>query len=93
MSFLKKLFGGGSGGGASKEPDAIDHEGFRIIPTPINEGGKYRLSARIEMGEGEALKSHTLIRADVLNDFDQAAEASIAKAKQMIKEQGERLFG
>lgn len=92
MQFLKKLFGGGSDA-SPKDPEHIDHEGFRIFPTPINEGGKYRLSARIEQGEGEALRSHTLIRADVLNDFDQAAEASVDKAKQMIKEQGERLFG
>ena len=37
-------------------------------------------------------RTHTLIRADVLEDLAAASEASIGKAKQMIDEQGDRLF-
>jgi len=38
-------------------------------------------------------KTHNLVRADTINDYDEAVKASIGKAKQMIDEQGERLFG
>ena len=33
-----------------------------------------------------------MIRADIFTSADEAAEASIRKAKQMIGEQGERIF-
>lgn len=93
MSFLKKLFGGGSGSGSNPEADPIDYEGFRIYSEPMAEDGQFRLAARIEMGEGDSLKSHHLIRADLIRDRAQAEEAAVAKAKQMIDQLGERLFG
>ena len=34
-----------------------------------------------------------MIRADMFGSRDEASEAAIRKARQMIKEQGERLFG
>ena len=85
MSLLSKLFGGGA---KPSEPDPIDYEGFAITPTPIPEGRSFRLSARIEK-DG---KSHTLIRADTFEGRDAAEDASIAKARQMIDEQRDRLF-
>jgi hypothetical protein len=48
-----------------------------------------RLAARIERDGQE----HLLIRSDVLNSKEQAEAASVAKAKQIIDEQGLRLFG
>ena len=86
MSLFSKLFGGGSPK-AEVKPEI--YEGFSITPTPIPEGSRYRLSARIDKGE----QTHTLIRADVLEDIETANSVSIAKAKQMIDEQGDRLFG
>lgn len=88
MSLLSKLFGSRQ----KPEPEAEkaeDYKGFVIIPTPIKDGAGWRLSARIELGD----RSHTLIRADTINDRDEAVAASVAKAKRMIDEQGERLFG
>ena len=41
--------------------------------------------------DGE-VREHRLIRADTFQDVDTAASASIAKAKQMIDEQGAQLF-
>ena len=90
MSFLKKLFGGR--GDAPSEPAGETYSGFHITPTPQRDGTQYRICARIEKEvEGEML-SHTLIRADTIGDPDEAAAAAIAKAKQMIDEQGDRLF-
>ncbi|SIT16070.1 hypothetical protein SAMN05421759_12338 [Roseivivax lentus] len=94
MSFLKRLFGGG-GGGSSKGPAAepIAHNGFRIIVDPIPEDGQFRIAATIEGEVDGETKSHRMIRADVIRDRDEAFEASLRKAKQMIDEQGARLFG
>ena len=88
MSFLKKLFGGGGEGGAA-EVSAEDYEGFLITPTPIKDGTQWRISARIEKGD----QTHTLVRADTVGDAETATEFSIRKAKQVIDEQGDRLFG
>ncbi len=91
MSWLSRLFGGS--GAAATPVSAVEYEGFRIYPEPMAaEGGQYRLSARIEMGEGEDLKSHQMIRADLLRSHDEATEAAVFKAKQMIDQMGARLF-
>ena len=82
---FRRLFG-------SKEPEHTQPEtykDFAIIPQPQKDAGGWRISALIEK-DG---KSHTLIRADVLNDHETAITASVNKAKQMIDEQGDRLFG
>lgn len=91
MSLLSKLFG--SGPKAPSKPAPIEYGGFRIYPEPVAEDGGFRLAARIEMGEGSGLRTHHLIRADVIRDRDQAAEAAVAKARQMIDQMGARLFG
>lgn len=88
MSLFSKLFGGG----AAPEAEPEEHGGFLIYPEPIAEGGKYRLCARIEKTVDGELKSHRLIRADVLDDREAAHSVSLAKAKQVIEESGDRLF-
>ena len=85
MSILSKLFGGGA---SAPEPTPEDYNGFAITPTPQKEGPRWRIGARIEK-DG---KVHNLIRADVLEDKAAADEASVRKARQMIDEQGDRLF-
>ncbi len=91
MSLLSKLFGGG---GTTPAPQAQSesYEGFTITPEPVREGSRYRLGARIEKEVGGEMKAHHLIRADVLDDFESARLASVNKARQVIEEQGERLF-
>ena len=90
MSWFSRLFGGKSDqpapqSGAGRE----DYKGFAITPTPIKDGGQFRVAARIEK-DG---KTHEMIRADTTASLDQATEISVRKAKQMIDEQGDRLFG
>ena len=87
MSWLSKIFGSGSG---SSEPDAQseDYKGFTVTPQPKKSGGHWRVSAIIEK-DGQR---HELIRADVVESHDVALEISMNKARQMIDEQGERLF-
>ena len=72
--------------------EAETYEGFTIIPEPAREGSQYRIGARIEKEIGGEKKTHTLIRADTLGDHASAVTASINKARQVIDEQGDRLF-
>ncbi|MBB5723289.1 hypothetical protein FHS72_002929 [Loktanella ponticola] len=88
MSWLSKMFGGGS----PKGPVAEEYNGFRIFAEPMQDGKRYRIAARIEREIDGEVKSHQLIRADTLEGLDAAIEASAAKARQVIDEQGERIF-
>jgi hypothetical protein len=89
MSIFSKLFGGGE----KSELQPVSYKGFDIFPVLIAEGGKYRLSARIEKIINGDRKTYALIRADVFESRDQAESFSITKAKQVIDEQGECIFG
>ncbi|MDD9738696.1 MULTISPECIES: HlyU family transcriptional regulator [Marinovum] len=94
MSLFKKLFGGGSGAGAAKsDPEPEDYNGFLIYPQPDKQSGGYRIGARIEKEIGGELRRHDLIRADIVSDPEEAERMSLLKARQVIDEQGDRLFG
>ena len=89
MSFLKKLFGGGSA--APKEApkaEPVDYKGFSLVSAPMAEGGQYRLAGMIEK-DG---RSHRLIRADVFADLGMAHDAFARKAQLMIDQMGDSLF-
>ncbi len=89
MSLFSKLFGGGQ----KSDPKPVAYKGFDIFPDLIAEGSKYRLSARIEKTIDGDRKSVAVIRADVFDSQEQAESISIAKAKQVVDEQGDRIFG
>ncbi|MCX7643988.1 MAG: HlyU family transcriptional regulator [Rhodobacteraceae bacterium] len=93
MPFWKSLFGTGRRDDDPAPAAGAEHKGFRITPAPIREGAQYRVAARIEKEVGGVLLSHELIRADTVAALDEARALSLAKARQMIDEQGERLFG
>ncbi|SIT82827.1 hypothetical protein SAMN05421665_1545 [Yoonia rosea] len=84
MPFFSNLFGGK----AAPEAETETYKDFTITPAPESASNGWRIGARIER-DGQV---HDLIRADVLQSKEQAEEASVAKAKQMIDEQGDRLF-
>ena len=91
MSLFSRLFGGG--GGAKAETQAEEYNGYRIFPEPIRESGGHRLCARIEKDvEGQTL-THKMVRADTIQDPEEAKAFSLRKAKQVIDEQGDRIFG
>lgn len=84
MPFFSKLFGKSE----PPAPASVEHEGYIITPEPMPEGSQFRLSAIIEK-DG---KTHHLIRADTLPSVEAAHEAAIEKAKQVIDQQGARIF-
>jgi hypothetical protein len=91
MSILSRLFGGGTRA-APKAVEPVTHEGFRIYAEPAEESGRWRINARIEKEVGGELRTHRLIRADTLESREAATDATLAKARQVIDEQGDRIF-
>jgi hypothetical protein len=90
MAWFSKLFGGKSAEAAAATPGASEeYKGFKVTPKPIREGSQYRIAARIEK-DGRV---HELIRADTVGSPDEAISLSLGKARQVIDEQGERVFG
>ena len=92
MSILSRLFGRGGADAPQSAEHAEEYQGFRIVPAPRKEGGVWRIAARIERDRGSETKVHELVRADTLPDEEAARAASLAKARQVIDEQGDGLF-
>lgn len=92
MSFWKNLFGGGEAKEAAPAPGE-EYKGFTIRATPMSVGSEYQLAGRIEKEVDGELKVHDFVRADRLSSRDEAASFALAKARQIIDEQGNGLFG
>ena len=95
MSFLKSLFGlGGSKEDAGPVAAAkeAEHKGFIIRAMPYKDGGQYQTAGTISKEiEGE-MKEYKFVRADRFATLEEAADLSLSKGRQIIDEQGERMF-
>ena len=85
----RRLVGAGAAAGDS---EVIEYNGYRIRPTPYRRGGEYQTCGVIEKEVAGETKEHRFIRAELHPSREAAIEFSIAKARQIIDEQGERLF-
>lgn len=95
MSFLKRLFGGApkeAGSGEPKVAATMEHEGFTIRATPYKEGGQWQLCGVVAKEIGGEMREHRFVRADRFTDLDTTVEMVFVKARQIIAEQGDRLF-
>jgi hypothetical protein len=95
MSFLSRLFGGGGsqdGGKDAKAAATEDYKGFTIKATPMAVGGEFQLAGVIEKEMGGERKSYKFVRADRLSSRDEAASRTIDKGRQLVDEQGDKLF-
>lgn len=93
MSFFKKLFGGG--GGAPAAPRSVksaEHKGFTIEARPYKEGGQFQLAGVISKEIDGVRKEHSFVRADRFTSLDEAADIALVKGRQIIDEQGEKVF-
>lgn len=93
MSFFKKLFGGDTAAPVVAAQKTQDYKGFTIRPTPFQEGGQYQTCGIISKDVDGVVKEHKLIRADRFPSLDDATETTVRKARQVIDEQGNRIFG
>ena len=93
MSFLKKLFGGGSKESAPVGPKRqLEYNGFMIAATPYKEGGQWQTCGTLTKTIDGAVKEHRFIRADRFTDEEAAADHAILKGQQIVDQLGERVF-
>lgn len=99
FGFLRRMLGGDAEGagaveGAETAPgEAVAYNGFTIIPEPYKAKGQWQLAARIVKDVDGATKEHRLVRADLVADPQEARDHALMKAKRVIDEQGDGLFG
>jgi hypothetical protein len=97
MSFLKRLFGGGPKSGTAGAPeqagDAVEHNGFLIRATPFREEGQFQTCGVISREIAGAVREHRFIRAERFASAEEAAAHALRKGRQLVDEQGERMFG
>ena len=93
MSFFRKLFGGGGAADTVAKPARVaEHEGYVIRATPFQEAGQWQTCGMISKEIGGEVREHRFIRADRFPSQEMAADHAIVKAKQIIDQQGDRLF-
>ena len=93
MSFWKSLFGGGGASASADKPSApIEYNGFTIRAAPFKDEGQYQTAGVIEKEIGGVKREHKFIRADRHVSYDDAVEFSLSKARQLVDQQGERIF-
>lgn len=92
-SIFKKLFGGGGDSGASSASgEATEYQGYTIRPVPKKQGGQFLTAGVITKTFPDGVKEHNFVRADTHSSFDSACEHALFKGKQIVDEQGERMF-
>lgn len=93
MSFLKKLFGGGSSEeGAAEAGASVEHQGFTIRATPFKSEGQYQTAGVIEKEIDGVRKEHKFIRAERHASFEAAVDFALIKGRQIVEQVGERMF-
>jgi hypothetical protein len=96
MSFWKSLFGGAAGASASANDEhrsaPQEHKGFRIVATPYKEAGQHQLCGVISKEIDGETRERRFVRADRFASLDDAIAMTFLKARQIIDQQGERLF-
>jgi hypothetical protein len=86
MSWLKKIFGGGSSIPVAAK--TLEYKVFLISAEPYKDGGQYQLAGVISK-DG---KSHRFVRADKFTDSGEAADFALAKGQLIVDQQGDRMF-
>lgn len=98
MSILKaiwsRLVGGGAGEGAAASPalESVEYNGYRIRPAPYRTKDQYQTAGVIEKDFPDGVRTHEFVRAETHPGRDEAASFAIAKGKQIVDQQGDRIF-
>jgi hypothetical protein len=94
MGLVRGLFGRKeSGAESAPAADAVEYEGYLIHPAPRRQGSGWLTAGSITKQFPDGPKEHQFVRADTFGDRDSAIAFAVSKAKQIIAEQGDRMFG
>lgn len=98
MSFLKRLFGLGGragdqeGSGQGSVAARAEHKGFTIEAAPFKQSGQFQTAGVIRKEVDGVVREHRFIRADRFAGLDEAAQVALSKGRQIVDEQGDRVF-
>ncbi len=94
VSFLKKLFGAGNSGASTEvmRGEPVAYNGYQIQPAPQSEGSQWRLAGYIRRGQDDSYEETMFVRADLFSSREEALEFAVRKGRQIVDEQGDRLF-
>jgi hypothetical protein len=96
MSFLSKLFGGGDKSPSTPAGDKVldqeSYKGFLIKAIEMRAGSEYQLAGTIEKEIGGELKTYKFVRADRMSSKDDLVSMALGKGRQIIDEQGDKIF-
>jgi hypothetical protein len=90
MSFWKSLFGGTASAVPASKPE--DYNGFTIVAAPYAAEGQFQVAGVISKDIDGVRKEHRFVRADRFTSATEAAEFSVTKARQIIDQNGDRIF-
>lgn len=90
---LREMFGGGGPARQAEVPagEPEIYKDYVISSEPIAEGGQFRLAGRIR--SQATGKEHHFVRADIFTNRQDADAAALLKARRLVDEQGEAMFG
>ena len=92
--FLRGLFSAGRGAGETpRAGESIEYKGYMIIPAPEKGPAGWRVSGTISKEIAGGRRVHRLDRADASPNREAIVAMTIDKAKRVIDEQGDRIFG
>jgi len=93
MSFFKKLFGSGEKAEAGdKVLGEESYKGFTIKALHMPIGSEMQLAGVIEKEVGGELKTYRYVRADRISNREDLVTIAFRKGRQIIDEQGEKIF-
>ncbi len=93
MGLFSRLMGKGNTSSDQPDVEPVDFEGFTIKPAPLKQSGNFVTAGYIQKTDDNGvMQEHYFIRADTHSDFQSACQHAVFKARQIIRESGERLF-
>lgn len=91
---LARLAGGGSGEPeAAADVPAVEYKGYRLKPAPYRNGNVFQTAGIIEKDFPDGVREHRFVRADTHPSVDDANTFALNKAKQIVDQEGDRIFG
>ena len=93
LDTLRGLFGGGAGrAGVEAVGEPVEYNGYTIQPAPQRQSSGWNTAGVIRKEFPDGMREHRFVRVDTHTSKDDAVAFSVLKARQIIDEQGERLF-